>query len=88
MKPEDRKTMPPPPAMDLPEFTSFVQAKLAQLTVDLAEVARQMNLANGELYRRLENWREDLSSRQRADIDDAVRDHEREHHMNGNGDHT
>ncbi len=87
MKPEDRKTMPPPPAMDLPEFTSFVQAKLAQLTVDLAEVARQMNMANGELYRRLENWREDLAAKHRSDIDDAIREHITESHLNG-GSHS
>jgi len=89
MKPPTDRPTPREPAdsiqvrlaeMNVPESLAFV---LKTIRADVDSIKTQNNLAMGELHKRLEDWRSDLMASTQRLIEEALRAHVAEHHMNG-----
>ena len=87
--PEDRPTPREPAdsmqvrlaAMNVPESLAFV---LKTIREDVDSLRRQGNASMGELYRHLEQWRDDVRNAVATDIATALKEHIAAHHvMNG-----
>jgi hypothetical protein len=66
-----------------PAIPDLLADRLKSIDDNVTALKTQQNLANGELYARLEEWRTDLITKVHSDIGDALRRHVAEYHSNG-----